>query len=91
MARIIKEKLPNQEVRVAILGHIQRGGSPSCMDRVIASRMGYHAVECLMEGRHNVFVGIVNNKMHYIPLNEAVKKKQSISQEWMKIVRILSS
>jgi 6-phosphofructokinase 1 len=91
VARIIKEKLPNQEVRVAILGHIQRGGSPSCMDRVIASRMGYHAVECLMEGRHNVFVGIVNNKMHYIPLNEAVKKKQSISQEWMKIVRILSS
>ena len=91
VARIIKEKLPNQEVRVAILGHIQRGGSPSCMDRVIASRMGYHAVECLMEGRYNVFVGIVNNKMHYIPLNEAVKKKQSISQEWMKIVRILSS
>jgi len=91
VARIIKEKMPNQEVRVAILGHIQRGGSPTCMDRLLASRMGYHAVECLMEGRHNVFVGIVNNKMHYIPLNEAVKKKQSISHEWMKIVKILSS
>jgi 6-phosphofructokinase 1 len=83
--------MPNQEVRVCILGHIQRGGSPSCMDRLIASRMGYHAVESLVEGRHNVFVGIVNNKMHYIPLNEAVKKKQRISEEWMKIVKILST
>ncbi len=91
VARIIKEKMPNQEVRVAILGHIQRGGSPTCMDRLLASRMGYHAVESLIEGRYNVFVGIVNNKMHYIPLNEAVKKKQSISHEWMKIVKILSS
>jgi 6-phosphofructokinase 1 len=91
VARIIKEKMPNQEVRVCILGHIQRGGSPSCMDRLIASRMGYHAVESLVEGRHNVFVGIVNNKMHYIPLNEAVKKMQRISEEWMTIVKILST
>jgi 6-phosphofructokinase 1 len=91
VANIIKKKLPKQEVRVCILGHIQRGGSPTCFDRLIASRMGYHAVESLMEGRHNVFVGIVNNRMHYIPLNEAVKKKQRISDEWMKIVKILSS
>ncbi len=91
VAKIIQERLPQQEVRVCILGHIQRGGSPSCMDRLIASRMGYHAVECLMEGRHNVFVGIVNNKMNYTPLNEAVKKKQKISEEWMTVVKILSS
>jgi 6-phosphofructokinase 1 len=91
VAKFIKERLPQQEVRVCILGHIQRGGSPSCMDRVIASRMGYHAVECLIEGRHNVFVGIVNNKMNYTPLDEAVKKKQRISEEWMKIVKILAS
>ena len=91
VAKFIKEKLPHQEVRVCILGHIQRGGSPSCIDRVIASRMGYHAVECLMEGKYNVFVGIINNKMSYIPLDEAVKKKQRISEEWMKIVKILAS
>ncbi|MFZ4770688.1 MAG: 6-phosphofructokinase, partial [Ferruginibacter sp.] len=91
VANVIKKKLPNLEIRVAILGHIQRGGSPTCMDRLLASRMGYHAVECLVEGKHNVFVGIVNNKMHYTPLNEAVKKKQVISQEWMKIVKILST
>lgn len=91
VARVIKERLPQQEVRVCILGHIQRGGSPSCFDRLIASRMGYAAVECLIEGRHNIFVGILNNRMHYIPLNEAVKKKQRVSDEWMKIVKILSS
>ncbi len=91
VAKIIKSKMPSLEVRVCILGHIQRGGSPTCMDRLIASRMGYHAVECLIEGRFNVFVGIVNNKMNYTPLDEAVKKKQRISEEWMKIVKILST
>ena len=91
VAKVIKERLPQQEVRVCILGHIQRGGSPSCFDRLVASRMGYAAVECLLEGRYNVFVGILNNRMHYIPLDEAIKKKQRISEEWMKIVRILSS
>jgi len=91
VAKAIKLKLPQTEARVCILGHIQRGGSPSCFDRLIASRMGYSAVECLIEGRHNVFVGIVNNRMSYIPLNEAVKKKQRISEEWMKIVKILAS
>ncbi|HPH84836.1 MAG TPA: 6-phosphofructokinase [Ferruginibacter sp.] len=91
LSKFIKNKLPTLEVRVCILGHIQRGGSPTCMDRLIASRMGYHAVECLMEGKHNVFVGIVNNKMNYTPLNEAVKKKQRISEEWMKIVKILAT
>jgi 6-phosphofructokinase 1 len=89
--KVLEEKLPNAEIRVCILGHIQRGGSPSCMDRLIASRMGYHAVESLMEGRHNVFVGILNNKMHYIPLETAVKNKGKISEEWMKIVKILAS
>jgi len=91
VAKIIKERLPMQEVRVSILGHIQRGGSPSTFDRLIASRMGYTAVECLIQGKFNVFVGIVNNRMHYMPLNEAVKKKQRISEEWMKIVKILAS
>jgi len=85
------EKLPKAEIRVCILGHIQRGGSPSCIDRLIASRMGYHAVESLMVGRHNVFVGILNNKLHYIPLENAVKNKGKISEEWMKIVKILAS
>ncbi|MEI9946514.1 MAG: 6-phosphofructokinase [Chitinophagaceae bacterium] len=89
--KALEKKLPNSEIRVAILGHIQRGGSPTCIDRLIASRMGYHAVECLMEGKHNVFVGILNNQMHYTPLEEAVKNKGVIGDEWMKIVKILAS
>jgi len=89
--KIIQDELPNSEIRVCILGHIQRGGSPTCLDRLIASRMGYSAVECLREGRFNVFVGILNNKMHYIPLENAVKSKNKISDEWMKIVKILAS
>lgn len=89
--RLLKEKLPKAEIRVCILGHIQRGGSPSCIDRLIASRMGYHAVECLMNGPHNVFVGILNNKMNYIPLADAIKSKGMIGDEWLKIVKILAS
>src|SRR5690606_2758813 len=88
---VLREKLPNAEIRVCILGHIQRGGSPSCLDRLIASRMGYHAVESLIEGRGNVFVGIQDNKMNYIPLETAVKNKGTISEEWMRIVKILAS
>lgn len=91
LSNILKEKMPDLETRVCILGHIQRGGTPTCLDRVIASRMGYHAVESLMEGRYNVFVGIMHNRINYIPLNEAVKKKQRINDDWMKIVKILST
>ncbi|MBS1656210.1 MAG: 6-phosphofructokinase, partial [Bacteroidetes bacterium] len=91
VAQHIRAKLPQAETRVCILGHIQRGGAPSCLDRLIASRMGYHAVESLIEGRHNVFVGIMNNKMHYIPLESAIKSKGKISDEWLKIVKILAS
>lgn len=87
----LKTRLPNADIRVCILGHIQRGGSPSCLDRLIASRMGYHAVECLVNGTHNVMVGIEDNKMKYTPLNSAVKAKQKISEEWLKIVKILAS
>jgi 6-phosphofructokinase 1 len=83
VAKLIKEHLPNADTRVCILGHIQRGGSPTCIDRLIASRMGYHAVESLMQGRYNVMVGIMNNKMNYIPLDDAVKAKQKINNEWL--------
>lgn len=91
VAALIKNRLPQADVRVCILGHIQRGGSPTCLDRLIASRMGYHAVECLLTGKYNVMVGIVNNKLHYTPLDNAIKAKQKISDDWLKIVKILAS
>jgi 6-phosphofructokinase 1 len=91
LGAIIRKRIPNAETRVCILGHIQRGGSPSCEDRLIASHMGYYAVESLLIGRFNVMVGVVNNKISYTPLDKAVKEKQRIGQEWMKIVKILAS
>ncbi|MGX5817295.1 6-phosphofructokinase [Chitinophaga lutea] len=91
VARHVKERMPQLDTRVTVLGHIQRGGSPTCIDRVIASRMGYAAVDALMEGTHNVMIGIVNNKIQYTPLDKAVKAKQRIDPEWFKIVKILAS
>ena len=91
LARVIKERLPLLDTRVCILGHIQRGGSPTCEDRLVASHLGYYAVESLLLGRNNVMVGVVNNKIHYTPLDGAVKQTQPIGQEWMKIVKILAS
>ncbi len=91
LATLIRKRIPSAEIRVCILGHIQRGGSPSCEDRLIASHMGYYAVESLLIGRYNVMIGVVNNKISYTPLDKAVKEKQKIGQEWMKIVKILAS
>jgi len=91
VAEFVKKHLPNLDTRVTILGHIQRGGSPTCLDRLIASRMGYHAVESLMEGRHNVMVGILENAVHYTPIDVAIREKQTISDDWLKIVKILAS
>ena len=91
LAEIIKKRLPTADVRICVLGHIQRGGSPTCDDRLVASHMGYYAVESLLVGRKNVMVGVINNKIHYTPLDKAVKEKQKIGQEWMKIVKILAT
>ncbi|MFZ9330846.1 MAG: 6-phosphofructokinase [Chitinophagaceae bacterium] len=91
LAALIKERIPGFDIRIAILGHVQRGGAPSSMDRMIASRMGYSAVNCLIEGNHNVMVGIVNNKMHYTPLDKAIKAKQRINEDWLTMVKILAS
>lgn len=91
VAEFVKAKIPSADVRVCILGHIQRGGSPTCNDRLLASHMGYYAVESLMIGRKNVMLGLINNKIHYTPFDKAVKQKQKIGQEWMKIVKILAS
>ncbi|MFD2921673.1 6-phosphofructokinase [Terrimonas rubra] len=91
VAKVVRQRLPKADVRVTVLGHIQRGGSPTCEDRLVASHMGYYAVESLLLGRKNVMVGVINNKIHYTPLDKAVKEKHKIGQEWMKIVKILAS
>ena len=91
VARQVKAACPQLDTRVTILGHIQRGGSPTCQDRILASRMGYAAVEALLNGTSNVMVGIVNNKIQYTPLEQAIKAKEQIDPEWFKIVKILAS
>lgn len=91
VANKIRARMPSADIRVTVLGHIQRGGAPTCEDRLVASHMGYYAVESLLLGRKNVMVGVINNKIHYTPLDKAVKEKHKIGQEWMKIVKILAT
>jgi 6-phosphofructokinase 1 len=90
IAKSVKEKFPGIDTRVSILGHIQRGGPPSCMDRVLASRLGVAAVESLMEGRNREMIGIVNGKIHFTPFGNAIKHNPEVNPELLKIVEILS-
>ena len=86
----VEKHLPEYEVRVSVLGHIQRGGSPSCFDRVLASRMGVGAVDSLLKNKSKVMVGIKNNKISLTPLIDAVKGKSKINSELLKISDIMS-
>jgi 6-phosphofructokinase 1 len=90
VAEKVKEKFKHFDIRVSILGHLQRGGSPSCMDRLLASSLGVAAVEALMEGRSNEMVGLVNNKIEFTPFSEAVKHNTELKPELLKLVEILS-
>lgn len=87
----VEANLPEYEVRVSVLGHMQRGGSPSCWDRVLASRMGVKAVESLMEGKSNYMVGIVNSKMALCPIDQAVKGKTTIDTELLRVSDIMTT
>ena len=90
IASYIEKNLPEYEVRVSVMGHMQRGGAPSCFDRVLASRMGVYAVDKLLEGRSNSMVGIVNNEMMLCPLEKAVKGKSEIDKNLIRVSDILS-
>ena len=90
LAKKVNEKYAQYETRVTVLGHIQRGGSPSAADRVLASRMGVAAVEGILQGHGDVAVGIVNDKVHYTPLIEASTMKVRPSDEEIRISNILS-
>ena len=87
----VEENLPEYEVRVSVLGHMQRGGSPSCFDRVLASRMGVKAVESLLEGKSNLMVGLLNEKMSVTPLDKAIKGQSKINKELIRVSDIMST
>jgi 6-phosphofructokinase 1 len=88
----LKEKFPKTDIRISVLGHIQRGGKPSCMDRVLASRLGVAAVEGLLEGKTDVMAGQINREIVFTPLSDAIKHidAQKITPAWLKLVEILS-
>ena len=91
LASKIEENLPKYETRVSVLGHIQRGGSPTCFDRVLGTQLGVKAVEALIEGKNGLMVGIDNGKIIYTPLNKALKGKTKINKELLRMSQIMNT
>ncbi len=90
IARMVNEKYAHYETKVAIIGHLQRGGSPSYFDRVLASRLGFAAVEALVEGKSGVAIGLKNDKIHHTPFNDAINKSKTLPAELLNVGHILS-
>jgi len=90
IAAKVKDKLPDYDTRVTILGHIQRGGAPSANDRILASLLGYDAVSTLLNGNRGVMVGMVNNKIAYTPFSQSIKYHNEINRNLLEIARLLS-
>jgi 6-phosphofructokinase 1 len=90
IGRHVKEKFPQLDTRVSILGHIQRGGKPTCMDRVLASRTGVAAVEALLEGRRGEMAGIIRDEIVFTPFEKACKHNTEIDPNMIRIAEILS-
>lgn len=89
-AERVKNEYPGYDVRVVILGHVQRGGSPTAYDRILASRLGEAAVEALLDGQRNVMMGINNNLIVAVPFTKAIKNDKPIDPELLKVLRTLS-
>ncbi|MEG1579867.1 MAG: 6-phosphofructokinase [Bacteroidaceae bacterium] len=89
-ANRVKEEYPDYDVRVSILGHLQRGGSPSARDRILASRVGVGAIEALMQGQRNIMVGVRNNEVVYVPFIDAAGKRKPIDRQLIKVLNELS-
>ena len=86
----IKKEFPQFDARVTILGHLPRGGKPTAYDRILASRLGYAAIEALMEGQRNVMVGIKDDEIVYVPISRAIKMNKPINQELISVLNVLS-
>ena len=86
----VKNEYPQYDVRVTILGHLQRGGRPTAHDRIIASRMGVASIQALLEGQRNVMIGIENDKIVYVPFAKAIKNDKPIDRELVNVLAELS-
>ncbi len=90
MAERVKNEYPAYDVRVSILGHLQRGGSPTAHDRILASRMGAAAIDALLDDQRNVMIGIKNDDIVYVPITKAIKNDKPINRELLSTLRRLS-
>ncbi len=90
LAQRVKEEYPGYDVRVSILGHLQRGGSPTAHDRILASRMGAAAVDALLDDQRNVMIGVKNDEIVYVPFTKAIKNDKPINPELVSTLRRLS-
>jgi len=89
-AERVRKEYPQYDVRVSILGHLQRGGSPSASDRIIASRMGVGAVDAILDGQRNVMIGIRNDEIIYVPFRDAIRADKPLSPKLVKVLNQLS-
>ena len=90
IAKKVKSKLTDFDIRVVVLGHLQRGGSPSCMDRILASRLGVAAVEALMAGKRDMMVGLCHRDIALVPFEKATKHHQGVDPYLVRISTMLS-
>ena len=86
----VRNEFPQYDVRVSILGHLQRGGRPTAHDRILASRTGVGAIEAIMQGQRNVMVGVRNNEIVYVPLSEAIRSDKPFDRKLIKVLDELS-
>jgi 6-phosphofructokinase 1 len=90
MAKLIQEQFTEYETKVAIIGHLQRGGAPSALDRLIATRMGFGAVEAIIANKRDVMIGVERNELTYVPFEEAISKRKAPDAELIRMAEILA-
>jgi 6-phosphofructokinase 1 len=86
----VKKEFPDFDVRVSILGHLQRGGRPTAHDRILASRTGVGAIEAILQGQRNIMIGVRNNEVVYVPLCEAIRSDKPFDKKLIKVLDELS-
>lgn len=91
VAERVKERLPGKDIRVTVIGHVQRGGPPTVHDRVLASRLGVAAVEALLHGEHNRMVGMINGQVTLTPFSEAIHGRRELNQDLFRVLNILAT
>ncbi len=90
VAEKVKKEYPGLETRVTVLGHIQRGGSPTAMDRIVAVRSGIAAIDALLEGKSNIMIGIVDQKIQYVPFEKAIKHHITLKKDLLDAIQLIS-